>query len=53
MNPRKRKSADPDDYEPAETLVLDEDVVMETGEFRQLVDLESDLLNEIDPPDGL
>lgn len=40
INPHKRNGADPDDYEPADTFVLDEDAVMETSEFRKLVDLE-------------
>ena len=53
MNPHERDSADPDDYEPADTLVLNEDAVMETSEFRKLVDLESDLVDEIEPPDNL
>ena len=50
MPPQKRKRNDPDEYEPAETLILDDGAVMETSEFEQLVALDPDLFEEIEPP---
>lgn len=47
----KPKGIDPDDYESAETIVLDDDSVMNTREFRRLVAFDPDLLDEIEPPD--
>ena len=47
--PRKHNCADPDDYEPAETIVLDELPLMETVEFRRLVTALEELLDDIEP----
>jgi hypothetical protein len=51
MTAPKRNGNEPDEYKPGETLVLDEDLVMETSEFRKFVVPELDLLEDIEPPD--
>lgn len=53
MNAHKPKSIDPDDYEPAETIVLDDLPLMETVEFRRLVKPRKELLDEIEPPEDV
>lgn len=42
----KRTEPDPDEFESAETVVLDEDDVMETAEFKKLVALDAELFGD-------
>lgn len=51
MTVSKRNGIEPDEYRPGDTLVLDEDFVMDTSEFRKFVVPEPDLIEDIAPPD--
>lgn len=42
----KRTDLDPDEFDSAETVVLDEDAVMETAEFKRLTMLDAERLDE-------
>lgn len=46
MTADKLKRTDPDEFDLAETVVLDEGDVMETSEFRELLEIDPALLDE-------